>query len=81
MEKATIIGIDLAKRVFQVHGATQDGRPVFRDLRWGVYVVLKAPTEYARACFKEYGLKTDASVWFGAVLRGDNEPIDRKSVV
>jgi transposase len=30
MEKATIIGIDLAKRVFQVHGATQDGRPVFR---------------------------------------------------
>jgi transposase len=30
MEKATIIGIDLAKRVFQVHGATQEGRPVFR---------------------------------------------------
>src|ERR1044072_2579062 len=30
MEKARIIGIDLAKRVFQVHGATQDGRPVFR---------------------------------------------------
>src|SRR5215475_15141595 len=30
MEKATIIGIDLAKRAFQVHGATQDGRPVFR---------------------------------------------------
>jgi hypothetical protein len=26
MEKATIIGIDLAKRVFQVHGAAQDGR-------------------------------------------------------
>jgi transposase len=30
MEKATIIGIDLAKRVFQVHGAAQDGQPVFR---------------------------------------------------
>ena len=28
MEKATIIGIDLAKRVFQVHAAAQDGRPV-----------------------------------------------------
>jgi len=28
--RATIIGIDLAKRVIQVHGATQDGRPVFR---------------------------------------------------
>ena len=30
MEKVTIIGIDLAKRVFQVHGATKDGRPVVR---------------------------------------------------
>src|SRR5580692_1424430 len=26
----------------------RDGRPVFRDLRWGVYVVLKAPNDYAR---------------------------------
>ena len=30
MEKATIIGIDLAKRVFQLHGATAEGRPVLR---------------------------------------------------
>ena len=30
MEKATIIGIDLAKRVFQVHGATSDGNVAFR---------------------------------------------------
>ena len=30
MEKATIIGIDLAKRVFQLHGATADGGPVLR---------------------------------------------------
>ena len=30
MEKATIIGIDLAKRVFQLHGVTKDGRTVFR---------------------------------------------------
>lgn len=30
MDKATIIGIDLAKRVFQVHGAASDGRVVFR---------------------------------------------------
>ena len=38
----------------------RDGRPVFRDLRWGVYAVVKAPNDYARTCFKEYGLKTDA---------------------
>lgn len=30
MEKATIIGIDLAKRVFQLHGATADGRSILR---------------------------------------------------
>ena len=30
MEKATIIGIDLAKRVFQLHGAAEDGRAVLR---------------------------------------------------
>src|SRR5580704_14674910 len=33
-----------------VSSLERDGRPVFRDLRWGVYVVLKAPNDYARAC-------------------------------
>ena len=30
MEQVTIIGIDLAKRVFQVHGAASDGKVAFR---------------------------------------------------
>ncbi len=30
MSEVTIIGIDLAKRVFQLHGARQDGSVVFR---------------------------------------------------
>lgn len=30
MEKVTIIGVDLAKNVFQLHGATADGSVVFR---------------------------------------------------
>src|SRR6516162_9376762 len=47
----------------------RDGRPVYRDLRWGVYVVLKAPTAYAKACFKEYGLKTDTSGWYAAMYK------------
>jgi predicted homoserine dehydrogenase-like protein len=42
---------------------------VFRDLRWGVYAVLKAPNEYTRTCFKEYGLKTDASGWYAAMYK------------
>ena len=47
----------------------RDGRPVFRDLRWGVYAVVKAPNDYARTCFKEYGLKTDASGWYAAMYK------------
>ncbi|KWV43518.1 hypothetical protein AS026_19625 [Rhizobium altiplani] len=30
METATIIGVDLAKNVFQLHGAAEDGSVVFR---------------------------------------------------
>src|SRR5216683_5056000 len=52
-----------------VSSLERDGRPVFRDLRWGVYAVLKAPNDYARACFKEYGLKTDASGWYAAMYK------------
>src|SRR6201987_4739072 len=45
------------------------GRPVFRDLRWGVYVVLEAPSAYAADCFKQYGLKTDASGRYAAMYK------------
>jgi predicted homoserine dehydrogenase-like protein len=47
----------------------RDRRPVFRDLRWGVYVVLKAPNDYAAACFRQYGLKTDASGRYAAMYK------------
>ncbi len=39
----------------------RDRRPVFRDLRWGVYVTFAADSDYVRRCFKEYGLVTDPS--------------------
>ena len=38
-----------------VSSLERDGRPVFRDLRWGVYVVLKAPNEYARTASTNTG--------------------------
>ena len=47
----------------------RDFRPVFRDLRWGVYVVLEAPTPYAAACFAQYGLRTDASGRYAAMYK------------
>ena len=34
-----------------VSSLERDGRPVDRDLRWGVYVVLEAPNDYAANCF------------------------------
>ncbi len=30
MERISIIGIDISKRSFQLHGATAEGKPVFR---------------------------------------------------
>ena len=47
----------------------RDGRPVFRDLRWGVYVVLKAQSDYAAACFSQYGLKTDRTGRYAAMYK------------
>ena len=49
-----------------VSSLERDGRPVFRDLRWGVYVVLEAPNDYAAACFKQYGLITDSTGQYAA---------------
>src|SRR5215213_4056279 len=52
-----------------VSSLERDGRPVFRDLRWGVYVVLKAPNDYAAACFRQYGLLTDATGYYAAMYK------------
>jgi predicted homoserine dehydrogenase-like protein len=47
----------------------RDGSPIARDLRWGVYVVFRAPNAYAARCFEEYGMKTDASGLYSALYR------------
>ncbi len=52
-----------------VSSLERDGRPVFRDLRWGVYVVLEAPNDYAAACFAQYGLKTDSTGRYAAMYK------------
>ncbi len=44
-----------------ISSVERDGRPVFRDLRWGVYVTFAADSDYVKRCFKEYGLVTDDS--------------------
>jgi predicted homoserine dehydrogenase-like protein len=52
-----------------VSSLERDGSPVARDLRWGVYVVFEAPSDYARRCFKEYGLATDTSGRYAAMYK------------
>src|ERR1700683_2741653 len=52
-----------------VSSLERDGRPVFRDLRWGVYVVFEAPTDYVKKCFAEYGLLTDPSGRYAAMYK------------
>lgn len=47
----------------------RDERPVFRDLRWGVYVTFEAPNDYVKRCFAEYGLKTDSSGRYSAMYK------------
>ena len=52
-----------------VSSIERDGRPVFRDLRWGVYVVFEAPTDYVKSCFSQYGLKTDSTGRYAAMYK------------
>ena len=47
----------------------RDSRPVYRDLRWGVYVVIEAPNDYAAACFKQYGMNTDSTGRYSAMYK------------
>ncbi len=46
-----------------------DGREVFNNIRYGVFVTFKAHNEYARACFHQYGLLTDPSGWYASLWR------------
>jgi predicted homoserine dehydrogenase-like protein len=62
--------------VLSVRGQTEvisslnrDGSPVFRDLRWGVYVTFAGGSDYVERCFKEYGLVTDPSGRYTAMYK------------
>ncbi len=58
-----------AGQVEVISSLERDGRPVFRDLRWGVYVTFAADSEYVRRCFHEYGLITDATGNYSAMYK------------
>lgn len=47
----------------------RDGVDVPNNLRWGVYVVFEAPTDYVKNCFHDYGMITDVSGRYSALWR------------
>jgi predicted homoserine dehydrogenase-like protein len=46
-----------------------DGREVVNNIRYGVFVTFKAPNQYSRECFAQYGLLTDPSGWYASMWR------------
>ena len=52
-----------------VSSLERDGSPVPRDLRWGVFVVVRAGSEYVRECFRQYGMTTDPGGSYAALYR------------
>jgi predicted homoserine dehydrogenase-like protein len=58
-----------AGQVEVISSVERDGRPVFRDLRWGVYVTFSAEHEYVRRCFQEYGIVTDPSGEYASMYK------------
>ena len=58
-----------AGQVEVISSVERDGRPVFRDLRWGVYVTFAAGHEYVRRCFQEYGIVTDSSGEYASMYK------------
>ncbi len=61
--------LDDTGQVEVVSSLERDGRPVYRDLRWGVFVTLTTGNPYSARCFREYGVVTDESGRYTALYR------------
>ena len=61
--------IDFEGQVEVISSIDLDKKDIPNDLRWGVYVVLKAKNEYVKNCFKDYGMVTDSSGNYSAIWR------------
>lgn len=61
--------LEFSGQVEVVSSLERDGRPVARDLRWGVYCVFEAPNDYSAACFSQYGMNTDNSGRYSAMFK------------
>ena len=61
--------IDFEGQVEVISSIDFDKKDIPNDLRWGVYIVIKAQNEYVKNCFKDYGMVTDTSGNYSAIWR------------
>ena len=61
--------IDHSGQVEVISSIDLDKKDIPNDLRWGVYIVIKAQNDYVKNCFKDYGMVTDSSGSYSAIWR------------
>ena len=61
--------IDFDGQVEVISSIDLDKKEIPNDLRWGVYIVIKAKNEYVKNCFKDYGMVTDSTGNYSAIWR------------
>ena len=61
--------IDYEGQVEVISSIDLEKKTIPYDLRWGVYIVIKAQNKYVKNCFKDYGMATDASGNYSAIWR------------
>jgi len=61
--------VDFDGQVEVISSIDLDKKDIPNDLRWGVYIVIKAKNEYVKNCFKDYGMVTDSTGNYSAIWR------------
>ena len=61
--------IDYEGQVEVISSIDLNQKDIPNDLRWGVYIVIKAQNQYVKNCFKDYGMVTDSSGSYSAIWR------------
>ena len=61
--------IDYEGQVEVISSIDKEKKDIPNDLRWGVYIVIKAKNQYVKNCFKDYGMVTDTSGNYSAIWR------------
>ena len=61
--------IEFEGQVEVISSIDLEKKDIANDLRWGVYIVIKAQNEYVKNCFKDYGMVTDPTGSYSAIWR------------